>query len=127
MASRQAQTRGRSMVPEARGYADIQNVDANDKHKLIVENLKQVYDPEISVNIYDLGLIYNIAVTDSVCNIVMSLTSAFCPSADEIVDDVRYAVLAAGDISTVNVDITFTPQWGPELMSEDAKLILGID
>lgn len=115
------------MVQEAGGYVDIQNADTDNKRELIVENLKKVYDPEISVNIYDLGLIYNIAVTDSVCNIVMSLTSAFCPSADEIVEDVKYAVMSVGGISTVDVDITFTPTWGPELMSEDAKLILGIE
>jgi metal-sulfur cluster biosynthetic enzyme len=57
----------------------------------------------------------------------MSLTSAFCPSADEIVNDVRFATLAVRGILDVNVHIVFDPTWGPELMSDDAKLILGID
>ena len=91
----------------------------------IVENLQQVYDPEISLNVYDLGLIYNIDVKDKHVDITMTLTSAFCPAADYIIDDVKGAVLSSG-AETVNVDITFDPQWGPEHISEDGKLILGI-
>jgi len=95
-------------------------------HDNIVNNLRNVYDPEISVNIYDLGLIYDINVVDSKCNIIMSLTSPFCPAVDQILEDVKYASLSVDSISDVNVDITFDPQWGPEMMSEDAKLVLGI-
>lgn len=127
MATRQAKARGRNMVSEAGGYVDIQNADTDNKRELIVENLKEVYDPEISINIYDLGLIYNIDIVDTTCNITMSLTSAFCPSADEIVMDVRFAALAVKGINDVTVNVVFDPTWGPELMSEDAKLILGID
>ena len=127
MATRQVQTRGRIMVPEAGRYADIQDVNSDNKRDLIVENLKEVYDPEISVNVYDLGLIYNIDIADTTCNITMSLTSAFCPSADDIVNDVRFATLAVKGILDVNVRVVFDPTWGPELMSDDAKLILGID
>jgi metal-sulfur cluster biosynthetic enzyme len=115
------------MVSEARGYVDIQNADTDNKRELIVENLKEVYDPEISINIYDLGLIYNIDIADTTCNITMSLTSAFCPSADEIVNDVRFAALAVKGIQDVTVNVVFDPTWGPELMSDDAKLILGIE
>ena len=114
------------MVQEKRGHADVQTVSTNTIHNAIVENLKQVYDPEISVNIYDLGLIYNIDIQESKCNITMSLTSAFCPAADDIVNDVRGAAFNVVGIESVNVDVTFDPQWGPELMSDDAKLILGI-
>ena len=57
----------------------------------------------------------------------MSLTSAFCPSADEIVNDVRFAALAVRGILDVNVHVVFDPTWGPALMSDDAKLILGIE
>jgi len=127
MATRQAKTRGRNMVQAAGGYVDIQNADTDNKRELIVENLKEVYDPEISINIYDLGLIYNIDIVDTTCNVTMSLTSAFCPSADEIVNDVRFAALAVKGINDVTVNVVFDPTWGPELMSEDAKLILGID
>ena len=89
----------------------------------IIENLKQVYDPEISVNVYDLGLIYNINVGEGYCDITMTLTSAFCPAADYIIEDVKGAAMSAG-VSLVNVDVVFEPPWGPESMSEDAKLLL---
>jgi metal-sulfur cluster biosynthetic enzyme len=91
----------------------------------IIENLKEVYDPEISVNVYDLGLIYEVKVGEGYCDITMSLTSAFCPAADFIIEDVKGAAMSAG-VSMVNVDVVWEPQWGPEMMSEDAKLILGI-
>ena len=89
----------------------------------IIKNLKQVYDPEISVNVYDLGLIYNINVGEGYCDITMTLTSAFCPAADYIIEDVKGAAMSAG-VSLVNVDVVFDPPWGPESMSEDAKLLL---
>ena len=91
----------------------------------IIENLKEVYDPEISVNVYDLGLIYEVKVGEGYCDITMSLTSAFCPAADFIIEDVKGAAMSAG-VSMVNVDVVWELQWGPEMMSEDAKLILGI-
>jgi metal-sulfur cluster biosynthetic enzyme len=91
----------------------------------IIENLREVYDPEISVNVYDLGLIYEVKVGEGYCDITMSLTSAFCPAADFIIEDVKGAAMSAG-VSMVNVDVVWEPQWGPEMMSEDAKLILGI-
>lgn len=91
----------------------------------IIENLKEVYDPEISVNVYDLGLIYEVKVGEGYCDITMSLTSAFCPAADYIIEDVKGAAMSAG-VSMCNVDVVWDPQWGPEMMSEDAKLILGI-
>lgn len=114
------------MVQEERGHVDVENVDTNEIYNRVVENLKQVYDPEISVNIYDLGLIYKIEISNTTCKILMSLTSAFCPAADEIIADTHYAAFSVDGINEVDVDITFDPQWGPELMSEDAKLILGI-
>lgn len=92
----------------------------------IIENLKEVYDPEISINVYDLGLIYEINITQPHVNIVMTLTSAFCPAADEIIADVHGAVCMVEDIETCDVKITFDPEFGPEMMSEDAKMILGV-
>lgn len=89
----------------------------------IIENLRQVYDPEISVNVYDLGLIYEVKVGEGYCDITMSLTSAFCPAADYIIEDVKGAAMSAG-VSLVNVEVVWDPQWGPEMMSEDAKLML---
>jgi metal-sulfur cluster biosynthetic enzyme len=91
----------------------------------IIEKLKQVFDPEISINIYDLGLIYDIAITDTNAIITMTLTSAFCPAADYIVADVRSAVLSTS-VTDVEVNIVFEPLWGPDVISDEGKLALGI-
>lgn len=91
----------------------------------IVEKLRNVYDPEISLNVYDLGLIYNIDIDQTDVNITMTLTSAFCPAADYIIDDVKQAVISTG-ANNVDIKITFDPQWGPDQISDDGKLILGI-
>ena len=93
---------------------------------IIIENLKEVYDPEISINVYDLGLIYEINVKEEHCDIVMTLTSAFCPMADEIVEDVTNAVTDVTDIETCYVKVTFDPPFGPDKMSDEAKMILGV-
>lgn len=86
-----------------------------------------VYDPEISVNVYDLGLIYDLAIDqEGHCSILMSLTSAWCPSADEITSDVQRAALTAPGVNTCSIKVTFDPQWGPHMMSEEAKLELGL-
>lgn len=116
------------MVQESRRLDDIQVDDASDiRYEAIVENLRNVYDPEISVNIYDLGLIYKISIENNICKILMSLTSPFCPSVDEILNDVYHAAFAVHGIENVDVDITFDPTWGPSMMSDEAKLVLGID
>ena len=94
----------------------------------IVENLKQCYDPEISINIYDLGLIYDID-TDHLPKVTIThtLTSAFCPAADDIISDIEAACGMVDGVDAVDVVTTFEPAFGPEMMSEEAKLILGID
>jgi metal-sulfur cluster biosynthetic enzyme len=92
----------------------------------IIDNLKNVYDPEISINVYDLGLIYEINIVSSNVVIVMTLTSAFCPMADQIKQDVHDAVCSVNGIDTCDINITFEPPFGPDMMSEDAKLILGV-
>ncbi len=103
-----------------------------DKPKLtiyakIVENLKKVYDPEISVNIYDLGLIYNIDLEHlPKATITHTLTSAFCPAADQIVADINASAEIVEGVEQVDVITTFDPPFGPEMMSEEAKLALGI-
>jgi len=92
----------------------------------IIENLKEVHDPEISINVYDLGLIYEININDSHVDIVMTLTSAFCPAADEIIADVHEAVTNADTIETCDVKVTFDPAFTPDMMSDEAKMILGV-
>jgi len=93
---------------------------------LIINNLKEVYDPEIPVNVYDLGLIYNVDVDeDNNANIVMTLTAPGCPVVDILVDDITQAAQAVDTIVNVNVELTFEPPWDKSMMSEEARLELG--
>ena len=93
---------------------------------LIINNLKEVYDPEIPVNVYDLGLIYNVDVDENNnANIIMTLTAPGCPVADMLVEEITQAAQAVETIETVNVDLTFEPPWEKSMMSEEARLELG--
>ncbi|WP_321438530.1 iron-sulfur cluster assembly protein [uncultured Bacteroides sp.] len=92
----------------------------------IVEMIKTVYDPEIPVNIYDLGLIYKIDVAgDGETTIDMTLTAPNCPAVDFIVEDVRQKVESVEGVTSATVNIVFEPEWDKEMMSEEAKLELG--
>ena len=93
---------------------------------LIIERLKDVFDPEIPVNIYDLGLIYNVDVDDNnKASIIMTLTAPGCPVADILVEDVRQAALAVDNVIEADVELTFDPPWDKSMMSEEARLELG--
>jgi FeS assembly SUF system protein len=93
----------------------------------IVEACQSIYDPEIPVNIYDLGLIYTITITqENDVNVIMSLTSPGCPVAGEMPIWVAEAVTSVEGTNTVNVELTFEPQWGMEMMSDEAQLELGL-
>lgn len=92
----------------------------------IVDMLKTVYDPEIPVNIYDLGLIYKIDVADSgEVSIDMTLTAPNCPAADFIMEDVRQRVESIDGITGTTINLVFEPEWDKDMMSEEAKLELG--
>ena len=92
----------------------------------IIANLREVYDPEISINVYDLGLIYDIDIyeKESSVNITATLTSAFCPFADEIVGSMQKAGYAKNVLS-VNVDITFDPPFTMDSVPQDTRDIMG--
>ena len=92
----------------------------------IVEALKTVYDPEIPVNVYDLGLIYDIDVNDkNDVAIKMTLTAPNCPVADDVIRDVREAIKSVEGVNEVDVNLVFDPPWNKDLMSEEAMLQLG--
>lgn len=94
----------------------------------ITEALKTVYDPEIGINIVDLGLVYRIAVEDSgLVDIDMTLTSPGCPLSHVIGGQVREALDGMPGVSDVKLNIVWSPPWNPTLMSEDAKMELGMD
>ncbi len=95
------------------------------KIDLIINNLKEVYDPEIPVNIYDLGLVYNVDIDGNTANILMTLTAPGCPVIDILIDDVTLAAKAVDGIENVNVELTFDPPWDKSMMSEEARLELG--
>jgi len=92
----------------------------------IIANLREVYDPEISINVYDLGLIYDISIDEkeSSVNITATLTSAFCPFADEIVGSMQKAGYAK-NVLTVNVDITFDPPFTMDSVPQETRDIMG--
>ena len=92
----------------------------------IIANLQKVYDPEISTNVYDLGLIYAIDIDEkeSSVNITATLTSAFCPFADQIIESIQRAGYAKNVLS-VNVDITFTPPFTMDSVPQETKDIMG--
>ena len=92
----------------------------------IVAMLKTVYDPEIPVNVYDLGLIYNIEVDDEKnVRIDMTLTAPNWPAADFILEDVRMKIESVDGVNNVEVNLVFEPEWDKDMMSEEAKLELG--
>ncbi|HSW68052.1 MAG TPA: iron-sulfur cluster assembly protein [Bacteroidales bacterium] len=92
----------------------------------IVQSLRTVYDPEIPVNVYDLGLIYGILIdTDGNSTITMTLTSPNCPASETLPVSVEKAVLSVSGIKTAKVEIVFEPPWNKEMMSQSAMLELG--
>lgn len=93
----------------------------------IVKALKNVYDPEIPVNVYDLGLIYKIDVkSEKEVDITMTLTAPNCPMADIVLNDVETYVQDVRSIEKVNVILTFDPAWDKDMLSEEARLELGM-
>jgi len=95
--------------------------------KEIIYTLKNIYDPEIPVNIYDLGLVYEIDVEpDGTANIRMTLTAPNCPMADMLVEDVETQVRKVKGVTDLNLTLTFDPPWSRDMMSEEALLELGL-
>ena len=94
----------------------------------IVDVLKTVYDPEIPVNIYDLGLIYKIDVKDNGhVDIDMTFTAPSCPAADFILEDVRLKVDSLENVKSSNVNLVFEPEWDQSMMTDEARVELGFD
>lgn len=93
----------------------------------IVQYLKTVYDPEIPVNIYDLGLIYKVDLQDDgQLAIDMTLTAPNCPAADFIIEDVTQKMRSIDGVKDVKVNLVFEPEWSKDMMSEEAKVELGM-
>lgn len=94
----------------------------------IVDVLRTVYDPEIPVNVYDLGLIYKIDVKDDASvDVDMTFTAPSCPAADFIVEDVRQKIETVEGVRQANVNLVFEPIWDQSMLSEEARVELGFD
>ena len=92
----------------------------------VIEKIKEVFDPEIPVNIYDLGLVYDVFITDNrEVQILMTLTSPSCPVAESLPEEVKHRVMEVTEVGQVEVEMTWDPPWNKGLMSEEAKLALG--
>ena len=92
----------------------------------IIENIKKVFDPEIPVNIYELGLIYDIKIDDGNVEVIMTLTSPFCPVAGSLPKEVAARVSEVDGVKNANVELVFEPPWTMDLMSNEAKLELNM-
>ncbi|HEY8626872.1 MAG TPA: metal-sulfur cluster assembly factor [Gaiellaceae bacterium] len=92
----------------------------------VFEALRQVEDPELGMDIVDLGLLYDAEIEGSKVKVIHSLTSMGCPAGPMIQDDIRSVVSSLPDVDDVEIELTWDPPWTPDKMSEDAKFILGI-
>jgi FeS assembly SUF system protein len=102
------------------------SLDKEELQKQIIAKLKTIYDPEIPVDVYELGLIYDIEVKDDgKVHIVMTLTSPNCPSAEQIPLEVEEKTKMVEGVKEVTVQLTFDPPWDKDMMSEEAQLELG--
>ena len=96
------------------------------KKELIIEEIRKIYDPEIPVNIYELGLIYDVKVNDDKAKITMTLTTPNCPVAESLPKEVKDSAMQVDGIKEVNLDLVFEPPWNKDMMSEAAKLELNL-
>ena len=105
----------------------MQQQDKTRIEEHIVDVLKTVYDPEIPVNIFDLGMIYKIDVHDDTVDVDMTFTAPNCPAADFILEDVRTKVESVDQIKGCTVNLVFEPAWDQSMMTEEARVELGFD
>ncbi|MFB3786422.1 MAG: SUF system Fe-S cluster assembly protein [bacterium] len=107
---------------------DETNLDLQDLREKVIQQLRECYDPEIPVNIYDMGLVYDIDIQDNgSVGIQMTLTSPMCPVAGSLPIEVQERVKSIPGVNCVQVDLVWEPPWTPDVMSEAAKLELGIE
>jgi FeS assembly SUF system protein len=111
--------------PTAEG-APLSSIERTLIQNQAIEGIRMCYDPEIPVNIYELGLVYDVQVSErGVVSVTMTLTSPHCPAAQTIPRDVEAMVKAVAGVTGVKVEVVWTPAWNPSMMSEAARLELG--
>ena len=92
----------------------------------VIDEVKKIYDPEIPVNIYELGLIYDISIKDKDVSVKMTLTSPNCPVAESLPKEVKDSILEIKEVNNVDLDLVWDPPWNKSMMSEAAKLELNL-
>lgn len=92
----------------------------------VLEKIKEIIDPEIGINIVDMGLIYEVDIDDTTVDIKMTLTSPGCPAGGQIINGAQHVTQQLDGVEEVNIEVVWNPRWTPELMSEEAKDELGI-
>ena len=97
-----------------------------DLREQVIAEIRKIYDPEIPVNIYELGLIYDVKVNDNKAKIIMTLTTPNCPVAESLPQEVKDTVMQVDGIEEVDLDLVFEPPWNKDMMSEAAKLELNL-
>ena len=111
----------------AKPAADAVGGDGSDLQAAVIEALREIYDPEIPVNIYDLGLIYGVEVDDNAdATVTMTLTTPHCPVAESMPGEVELRVSSVPGIRDAEVNLVWDPPWGPHKMSDEARLELGM-
>ena len=97
-----------------------------DLREQVIAEIRKIYDPEIPVNIYELGLIYDVKVEEDTVKIIMTLTSPNCPVAESLPQEVKDSAMQVDGIEKVDLDLVFEPVWNKDMMSESAKLELNL-
>ena len=97
-----------------------------DLREQVIAEIRKIYDPEIPVNIYELGLIYDVKVLGDSVKIIMTLTSPNCPVAESLPQDVKDSAMQVQGVEKVDLDLVFEPEWNKDMMSEAAKLELNL-
>jgi FeS assembly SUF system protein len=111
----------------AKPAADAPDGDGSDLQAAVIEALREIFDPEIPVNIYDLGLIYGVEVDDNAdATVTMTLTTPHCPVAETMPGEVELRVSSVPGIRDAEVNLVWDPPWGPHKMSDEARLELGM-
>ena len=102
--------------------------DLQPLYAAVIQALKEVYDPEIPVNIYDLGLIYELTISKSrEVSILMTFTAPNCPMADQVLQEVQQSVESVPGVTKCSIELTFEPEWDRSMLSEEARVELGLD
>jgi len=117
--------RARSQQPASTGVGLARIIGLGPTEAELLEALRRIIDPELGLNIVDLGLVYGVRVDDGRATVRMTTTTPACPIGAYLVDEIRWALFSLPGIVDVEIEVTYDPPWSPDRMSEEAKVLLG--